>query len=109
MEINFNEELLMEAIVKQTVADLGTLTLLEEAGLGDLIIGEELPDLAGLYGTVHSARVRTEKELRSMLDRWCPSKDTDELVAVARKTARREADEETVHKVFRSMGLTAAR
>ena len=109
MNINFNEELLMEAMMAQAIADLGTLSLLEDAGIGDLIIGEEIPDLAGMFGTVHSARVRTEKEIRSMLDRWLPNKDTEALLSAAKRTAREKADADTVNKVCRSMGLTAAR
>lgn len=108
-KINFNEELLMEAMMAQAISDLGTLILLEDAGLGDLIIGEEIPDLAGMFGTVHSARIRTEYEIRSMLDRWCPNKDTESLLSAAKRTARNKADTETVHNVFRSMGLTAVR
>lgn len=95
-----NVELLAEAIVEQAVADLGTLLLLEDAGLGDMIIGEEIPDIPEVQGTVHSARLCVENEIRSMLDRWCPNKDTESLLEVARRTAREKADVKTVYTVL---------
>lgn len=97
MEIKFNEELLMEAIMAQAVSDLGTLILLEEAGLGDMILGEEIPDIPEIQGTVHSARLCVENEIRSMLDRWCPNKDAESLLEVARRPAREKADVKTVY------------
>lgn len=97
MKINFNEELLIEAMMAQAIQDLGTLLVLEEAGLGEMVIGEEIPDIPEIQGTVHSARLRTEEEIRSMLDRWCPNKDTESLLSAAKRTAREKADTKVVY------------
>ena len=92
-----NVELLVEAMMAQAVSDLGTLLLLEDAGLGGIILGEEIPDIPEIRGTVHSARLCVEDEIRSMLDRWCPNKDTEALLNAARRTAHEKADTEVVY------------